>query len=174
MDDKKEIPAFNIRKIKEFSFMVNESLFEVDKPVRIQFQHQTTYHVENNFVNLILRVYYYYYADIAADAPIDPNSILVDFNVQNVFEVPELSKYLVEGFGFILPKKLMASIVGVSISHTRSLMAHNISGTVYQNNIIPIIDPFDVTEAFYPNMFQEKNTEIINPKQVKKSRSKKN
>lgn len=57
---------------------------------------------------------------------------------------------------------MIISMVSVSVSHIRSLMAKNIAGTLYQNNIIPIVNPMDVTKAFYPNMFIDKKSETEN------------
>lgn len=149
----KNIPAFKITRIKQFSFLTNESLAEVGKPVRIQFQHNTTYHGYNNMVDLTLRVYYSY------DTRIPPDSILVDFHVQNLFEVLDLKQYQSDSSEYILPKNLIVAMLGVSISHLRALMAYNIAGTAYQDNLIPIVDPVEVAKSFYPNMFAKKEND---------------
>jgi len=167
MDEVNPIPVFGIRKIKEFSFVVNEGLFESNKEVQVKFQHNTAYYAETNFIDLTLRVFYSYEEDIA------PKTFLVDFHVQNIFEVPNLKQYFIENVGFVLPKNLMVSMVSVAISHTRSLMAHNVAGTVYQESIIPIVNPVAVTEAFYPVMLKNTNIEIINEQPIKKVRNRK-
>ena len=168
MDDKKDLLVFNIKKVKEFSFLVNEDLFEDGREVNVKFQHHTTYNADTNFIDLTLRVFYSY------DKDDPPKTILVDFHVQNIFEIPDLKQYFIEEAGFILPKNLMISMVSVAISHTRALMAHNVAGTVYQENIIPIVNPVAVTEAFYPDMFQEHEIEIVNKKPIRNSLKKKN
>lgn len=141
-------PPFGIKRIKEFSFLVNESLFELNKPVTVQFQHHTKFGIEENSIDLTLRVYYSY------EAKIPPDNVLVDFHVQNIFEVQDLKQYKEkDSENYFLPESLISSLVGIAISHTRSLMAHNVAGTLYQDNIIPIVDPLKVAKAFYPNMF---------------------
>lgn len=144
----KEQNTFGIKRIKEFSFLINESLAVADKPVHIQFQHKTHYYADKDVVDLTLRVYYSY------DTNNPPDTILVDFQVQNLFEVKELKKFQNSNSEYILPQNLIVSMLSVSISHLRALMAKNIAGTAYQENIIPIVNPIEVAEAFYPNMFQ--------------------
>jgi hypothetical protein len=147
------IPAFRIKRIKQFSFSTNESLAIADKIVIIQFQHNTNFHGESNIVDLNLRVFFSY------DTKIPPDTILVDFHVQNLFEVPDLKKYQIENFEYILPKNLIVAMVGISISHLRALLTFNLAGTTYQENIIPIVDPIEVSKAFYPNMFNIADSE---------------
>jgi hypothetical protein len=145
----KELPAFGIKRIKEFSFLINESLAVIGKSVRIQFQHHTTYYQDTDVIDLTIRAYYSY------DTKIPPDTILVDFHVQNLFEVTNLKQYHKPNSDeFILPQNLIAAILGVAISHLRALMASNIAGTAYQENIIPIVNPMEVAKAFYPNMFK--------------------
>lgn len=145
--NEKNIPSFGIKRIKQFSFLINESLAVKDKPVGIKFQHNTTFHGDANIVDLTLRVYYSY------DDKIPTDNILVDFHVQNLFVVNELKKYQQINSEFILPQDLISAILGISISHLRALLTQNLAGTAYQENIIPIVDTLEVAKAFYPNMF---------------------
>ena len=108
------IAAFRIKRIKEFSFLIDESLFEANKLVRIQFQHHTRFYGGDNVVDLTLRVFYSY------DTNIPPSHVLVDFHVQNIFEVKGLNQYkLKDSEEYILPQNLIAAMLGVAISHTQ-------------------------------------------------------
>lgn len=151
--NKKNIPSFGIKRIKQFSFLFNESLVIKDKPFGIKFQHNTTFNGDSNIVELILRTYYSY------EDKIPPDNILVDIHVQNVFLVNELKKYQNENFDYILPQDLITAILGISISHLRALLTQNLAGTAYQENIIPIIDTLEVAKAFYPLMFDKTDSE---------------
>ena len=142
---------------------MNESLFELNKVVRIQFQHNTNYFSDNNLIEIKLRIYYSYDQS--------PNIVLVDFQVQNVFEVINLKQYFINK-EFILPQSSIAILVSLSISHARALMAKNIAGTMYQENILPVVNPMDVAKAFYPNMFKETGEEKL--KEYKKGTDKLN
>lgn len=152
MSKKEDIPIFNIKKIKEFSFTVNESLGVPTKTMRVQFQHNTAFDEERNLIDLTLRVSYYY-------DPIDMDALLVDIQVANIFEVSNLKKYIISDKGFVLPKNLITSMVSVAISHTRALLSVNTCGTIYQENILPIVNPIEVASNFYPNMFSEYNSD---------------
>lgn len=164
MNESNNLIDFSIKKVKEFSFTVDEVLFEESKQANIQFQHNTRFFEDTNLVDLTLRVYYSY------DSNIPPDHILVDFHVQNIFEVPNLKQYSKNNIDFILPQHLIVSMVSVSISHTRSLMARNIAGSVYEENILPIINPVEVSKAFYPHMFIEGEQDIDNRPTIKKTK----
>lgn len=161
--DNNNTVGFEIKKIKEFLFVVNEGLFEANREVEVKFQHVTSYYPDTDFLDLTLRVFYSY------DPKEKPETVLVDFHVQNIFKIINLNQFHIENVGFILPKSLMSSIVGIAISHTRSLMAMHVAGTVYQENIIPIVNPTAVTEAFYPNLYKNENIEIVHDKPVLKN-----
>lgn len=143
----KEQNTFSIKRIKEFSFLVNESLAVIDKPVHIQFQHKTSYYGDRDLIDLTLRVFYSY------DKKIPPDTILIDLHVQNLFEVKDLIQYQNSNLEYVLPENLIVSMLSVSISHLRALMAKNVAGTPYQQNIVPIVNPVEVAKEFYPNMF---------------------
>ena len=164
MNESNKLINFSIKKVKEFSFTVDESLFEENKQANIQFQHNTRFFHETNIVDLTLRVYYSY------DANIPPNHILVDFHVQNIFEVPNLKQYSNNNIDFVLPHNLIVSMVSVSISHMRALMAKNIAGSVYEENILPIINPVEVSKAFYPQMFEEEEMVSDNMSSINKTK----
>lgn len=150
------IPNFNVKKVKLFTFFINEQLFDLDKSVRIQFQHFTNFYSDTNLISLIIRTYYSYDFSLPAD------NILLDFHVENIFEVNDLGGYLIKDKGYILPENLIVSLVSVSISHSRALMAQSIAGTVYQDNIIPVVNPMEVAKSFYPSMFNETHKTDLN------------
>ena len=105
-----------------------------------------SFNVEKKTVILNARVFYHY-----EDAP--PDKILVDTTVQNVFEIEDLQKFIMDGNDLKFPQSLITTLVSLSISHTRALMTQRISGTVYQDNIMGIIDPEKLAQHFFPNMF---------------------
>lgn len=143
------LSQFNIKKVKLFMSFFNEQLFDLNRSVKIQFQHFTNFFPESNLISLIIRSYYSY------DLSVPTDNILLDFHVENIFEVKNLEGYLIKDKGYILPENLVVSLVSVSISHIRALMAQSIAGTVYQENILPIVNPLEVAKSFYPNMFKE-------------------
>lgn len=153
MPEKKDQILFAIRRIKELSFTLNEQMFQpspVDKEIKIEFQYNIAFNSKSNLVVFTLRTVYLYPEFVSA------NNFLCDIHVQNIFEVPNLAAYFINN-EFILPKELIISIVSLSISHSRALFCKNIDGTIFQENIIPIINPVEISASFFPSIFR--NTE---------------
>lgn len=167
MNEEKIAATFSIKKIKEFYFVVNEAISEPNNPVLVQFQHITRFFADTNLIDLTLRVYYTH------DSNIPPKNILVDLHVQNIFEVENLKQYSVDGSEFILPRNLIVLMVSLSISHSRALIAKNIAGTIYQENILPLANPSDVARVFYPNMFLEQENHAVNKEKTKREKNQK-
>ncbi|HUZ60269.1 MAG TPA: hypothetical protein VMU83_15970 [Hanamia sp.] len=143
-----------IKRIKEMSFLINEPLFslETHNKFKMEIGVFLSFAIEKNLVILLTRVFYHY-----EDAP--PDQIMVDSTVQNVFEIEDLKRFIVEGNGIKFPPSLITSLVSLSISHTRALMAQRIIGTVYQNNIMGIVNADELTRHFFPKMFNEEEKE---------------
>lgn len=168
MSENQEI-YFEVVRIKAFSFYIDEASVNLEKQVLIQFQHKTGYDSTNNIIDLTLRTFYSY----------DPNAptpdLLIDLHVQNMFFIPNLIQFRKEDGKYDLPHNLIFSMVGISISHTRALLAQNTAGTLLQNNILPIANPVEVAKAFYPETFGNASTNIIEhiapKKRIKKKAS---
>jgi hypothetical protein len=135
-----------VKRIKDIYFSINEQLFVPDpnKIVKIELGQRIGFALEHNLVNFILRIFYHYVGD---------PEILVDTQVENLFEVSDLRDYLTKDGIIILPADLITSIVGISLSHGRALMCKNTIGTKWEEVILPITNPRDVAAHFYPYMF---------------------
>lgn len=74
--------------------------------------------------------------------------------VQNIFMVKNVKKLTSpeNPSQITIPDGVLYTIVGLSISHTRALMAHALSGTTYEQIYIPIVNPVDVTAQFFKTM----------------------
>jgi hypothetical protein len=142
----------SVRRIKEVSFSINESLYaqqlpvNPDIPLKIEIAFNLSFTIETNLVFLVARVFYHF-----PDSP--PQDILTEIQVQNVFEINELSRFQVSGGEIKLPPNTIVTLVALSISHTRALLAKNISGTLLQENVMSIIDPVVLAQHFFPPMF---------------------
>lgn len=140
--------AYSIKRIKDVSFYVNERLYIDDplKMIKVELSQTIGVNVENNSVNFTLRVFLHYQDS--------PENILAELYVENIFEVENLKEFVSEkGLGF--PNQLLVSIISMSISHSRALLAKNLHGTVYQTVLIPITNPLEVAQHFFPSMFEE-------------------
>jgi hypothetical protein len=137
-----------IKRIKELSFFINEPLFVPDpaKILKIELALQLTFIIELDLVTIQVRIYYHY--------PETPHELLTDIQVQNVFVISDLKKFQVAPVEIKLPANIITTLTGLSISHTRALLAKNISGTPLQENILAIINPEAVAKHFFPKMFE--------------------
>lgn len=142
----------SVKRIKEFSFFMNEMLFAQKQPkgdiLRIDLSLQLAFTIENNLIFLLVRVYYHF-PDSSEDEK------LVDTQVQNVFEIPDLKKFLIGPSEIILPSEVITTAVSLSLSHTRALIAKNIAGTLLQDNLMAITDPVVIAKHFFPKMFEQ-------------------
>lgn len=139
-----------IRKIKVISFAINELAVKpgYSELVKVEVGQRLGFGLDLNLVELTLRFYYHY--------PDDP-AILTDISVQNIFEIPNLKKFVADKGLVILPGHLISTIVGLAISHTRALLTQNLSGTLLQETIISIVNPAEVAKHFFPYMFESEN-----------------
>lgn len=143
------IPTIDIKRIKEVSFQIREDLLlDSSKTIKIEIGQNLSFATDAGLVSLALRFYYHFVEE--------REPILVDFTVQNVFEIPNLKRFISEREELILPPATISNIVGLSISHSRALLAKQLSGTVLQEHLPYIVDPADVARHFFPRMFDLK------------------
>ncbi|HWK03232.1 MAG TPA: hypothetical protein VNS58_06355 [Puia sp.] len=140
--------VFAIKRVKETFFSIKEDLYVEDpnKIVRIELGERIGFSAESNLVNFILRIFFHYQ---------DSQEVLVDINVENMFEVEDLQRFMNEDGIFILPETLLISIVSMSLSHGRALLSKNIAGTRWQDIVLPIANPGQIAKHFYPYMFNQ-------------------
>jgi hypothetical protein len=139
-----------VKRVKEVLFSVNERLHipDPDKILKLEVNPLFGFHIDSNLVSIIFRVFYHY-----MDRPID--EVLIEIKVDTVFEVPNLKDYMTESGTLILPGDVITTLVDLSISHTRALLASNLTGTPFQEVILPIINPINVAKFFFAYMFNE-------------------
>jgi len=137
---------FGVKRVKDIYFAINEQLYVPDptKVVKVELGERIGFNLEFNLVNFILRIFFHY---------VEEPEILVDFQVENIFEVSNLIQFRNKDEIMILPPKLITSIVGLSLSHGRALLLKNTSGTRWQEIVLPVTNPEDVAKYFYPYMF---------------------
>jgi hypothetical protein len=149
---------------------MNEPLFSLSssKVFRVEIALVLSFNIENNLVFLVAHVLYH-----TVDTT-PPDQIMMEIKVQNVFEIDDLKTFLIEANEIKLPADIITSFVGLSISHTRALMAKNIAGTLLQDNLMGIVNPEHMAKHFFPKMFNietELDTKIEQPKkEIKKAK----
>lgn len=136
---------YAIRGVRLISFFANEDL--IRKPEDTVFSSMNAkigFNLERGFVKLALRAWYHYDND---------NTELAAAEVDNIFSVENLERYIDENNELNLPPQIWVNIVGVSISHTRALFSHSLAGTGYQDVVLAIMNPVETARAFFPKAF---------------------
>ena len=139
--------SFSIKSVKDVSFFVNERLLDNSKKVKLQLAQFTGVNIDNNLVNFTLRIFMHY-----EDTP---QEIFANMEVENIFVVPDLKKISTEKEDY-LPDSFIIAIISISISHGRALLSRNLAGTVYQDAILPLLNPKEVAKHLFPKMFESK------------------
>lgn len=139
----KQLIQFQIKRIKDVSFFINEGLYIPDpkKVIKIDLNQSFGTNFEKKLVNLTLLIQLKY-----ENAP--PNEKLASMEVQNIFEIPELLSF-VKDEEIELPFDLLVTLVSISLSHGRALLAKNMAGSIYQDTLMPILSPVDITQHFF-------------------------
>lgn len=165
-DKQKQGFIYSITNVRQILFIVNESL--ISKPTEVvisSLNAKTGFNVEAKLLNLTLRAWYHYK---------DENTELAVTEVENVFHIENIEKYINDGNELIFPSQLWVNIVGISISHTRALFTRSLSGTAFQNVILSIMDPYIAAKHFFPQSFpKEENTVKLKTKEDKPKTAKK-
>ncbi len=77
----------------------------------------------------------------------------MEFQLQNVFQIHELKKYITNDGKIDFPNQdVWVTIVGLSLSHSRAILSQQLAGTILQDSLLPILDAREVTANFFPNL----------------------
>jgi hypothetical protein len=146
---------YGIAKVKTISFFVNEVAYINDpkKEVRVQMSHVFGTSPEFGLVDFRLSTFFLY--------PERPDQILSEIVVQNVFSIQNFSKYHKGNFT-TFPSEFILSMISMSISHSRALYINQLSGTLFQDFMLPITNSLDAAKHFFPTLFNKK-TGVLNP-----------
>jgi hypothetical protein len=146
--------SLTVRRIKESSFMIDERLYaerEKETPgqiLKVDMGLKLSFAVDVDFVFIDVHVSY-----VSSDEP--KKEVFTKIEVQNVFEVSDLKRFQASDTEILLPAEIITMLVGLSITHTRALMARNIAGTIMQENLIAVVDPYTTAKHFFPRMFEQ-------------------
>ncbi len=149
---------FKIKRVKDISFFVDETTFKPNTEIKFTLDRELKYKLEDNMIFLNLSCVYHF--------P-DTQEPVVKIIVFNGFEVTNLKRFFTNDLR--LPQDLIIAMLSMSISHTRALLCNNLAGTLYQDIMLPIINPVEITKHFFKEWFTEEAIEIkALPKRKKK------
>jgi hypothetical protein len=98
--------------------------------------YQSEYDVEKNSFEI----------QIVADLiPIESDFKLLHIRVANGFVIENLVSFWSKESNMInIPEVLFITMLSMSITHTRALLAKNTSGTIFEKFLIPIVNPAEM------------------------------
>lgn len=131
-----------ISRIKEVEYFINESIeLQPGAQVNINFQVTTNINLEESTVEMLLTAQF---------SEITEGFVLLKIKTSNVFSVIELVDfYKPESEIYDIPDNVMVTILGLSVSHTRALLAKNAQGTKFAGLYIPIVNPTDLFNQLF-------------------------
>ncbi len=132
--------GFAIKRIKELAFNINQAE-EISQDFEFGFGVLINFDIEASTFEL----------QILTDLVHKENKkSFVHITVSNVFYIEDLKKYVRDdGVTFDIPDMALISMLSISISHTRALMAKNTLGTTYENHFIPIVNPTEMAKEIF-------------------------
>lgn len=129
-----------IKKIKELEFIINAAK-PVNETLNVAFGVTTEFDIEKNSFDMILT---YDLKDPSTD------TALVHIKVANGFFIEKMKSFIGDdGKTLNLPDSGLITMLSLSISHTRAILAKNTSGTIFENYYLPIVNPSEIAKQVF-------------------------
>lgn len=136
-------PSINVKRIKSRYFSIDEFNIANDAIFKVEFSHVLMVDSAANLIFFDLKVWY------SIPQNNTQNRVVLDCLVQNIFEVANIESFKQDDGKIKLPNEILINIVSMAITHTRAVVAINTAGTVFQDTLIPVVDPIEATMAFF-------------------------
>ncbi|MGA2669391.1 MAG: hypothetical protein ABSF32_10845 [Ignavibacteria bacterium] len=144
MSENKEIKfTINGLYVTKFNIDLKEEYIKIDTENKGKFNSYTFEikcnnkgYVPQNIINIetILKIF------LDSDKKIELGSI----QVENVYTIDDLKNYYIEKENRLnLPSNFEATLISISIAHTRAIMHTKCAGTFLQNALLPLLNPTD-------------------------------
>jgi hypothetical protein len=130
-----------ITKIKDIEFFVDENItINSNELVSINFEVNLNLNAELKLIDLILGVRYLY----------ENEQCFLRIKTSNVFVIPTFDQFERDNnMNPLLPDSLLVTMLSLSISHTRALLAKNSLGTKFVDYYIPIVNPSELAADLF-------------------------
>lgn len=85
----------------------------------------------------------------------------VQIKVSNLFRISNLKDYSTEDKAHVtLPHTTLITMLSLSISHTRALLAKNTAGTTLEQYLLPIVNPTEIAKQIFKIPIVKENSPI--------------
>ncbi|MBI5540312.1 MAG: hypothetical protein HY951_09665 [Bacteroidia bacterium] len=130
-----------ITKIKDVEFFIDEQVDLNDSTqITLGFELKTNINPIENTVELLLAAIYSLQSE---------NKVIMKIRTSNIFLIPELATLKKEENVFDIPDDILTTMLSLSITHTRALLAKNAVGTKFADLILPIVNPTDMFKQLF-------------------------
>jgi hypothetical protein len=131
-----------VKKIKDVEFFVNEEIALTNPPIaNVSFELTTIIKLNEKSVEMLLSAIFSNPAQ---------GLVFMKIKTSNVFLILELADfYMSETDQFNIPDNVLVTLLSLSISHTRALLAKNAIGTKFAELYIPIVNPSEVLKQLF-------------------------
>ena len=138
--------AIGVRKIRLRAFFMGESEYKPneDDKLKYGFQYRIDTDVEKDLFGFTLRIFYFYNQT-------EPEShLILDCHVTTTFFLQNLQGFIQKNeerneISYNLTNKAWIVIASLSLTHLRAIMSTKVAGTVFNDFIIPIVNPEEFT-----------------------------
>ena len=131
-----------IKKIRDIEFFFDEQVELNDlTQIVLGFELKTNINPIENSVELLLAAVYSLQSE---------NKVIMRIRTSTVFLIPELATLKKEEENvFDIPDDILTTMLSLSITHTRALLAKNAIGTKFADLILPIVNPTDMFKQLF-------------------------
>lgn len=130
-----------ITKIKDIEFYVDEGIaIHSTEKVSLNFEVSLNINLEQKQIDFILGVLFLYANE----------QCFLRIKTSNVFVIPSFDEFERDSDNNpLLPDSLLVTMLSLSISHTRALLARNSLGTKFSDFYIPIVNPSELAADLF-------------------------
>lgn len=137
-----------IKKVKQLSFGIDETNeVPVAEDINVHIEQNLTFSEKDDTIVLLLNITF---------SSKSSEKILMSGIVQNVFILKDLKRMIEPKKPDVLnmPDGILSTLLSISISHSRALLAQSAMGTAFQDLYIPLVNPELVAkELFNPDVY---------------------
>jgi hypothetical protein len=136
----------SVKRIKCRYFFIDEFNVPLETIFKVEFNHNLMVDAKSDLIFFDLKAWY------SLPNQDNSNRIVMECVVQNIFEVSNLSAFIQPAGNVLLPNRLLITLTGMVITHSRAVIALNTAGTPFQDTLLPVVDPVEATKAFFKNI----------------------
>lgn len=137
-----------IKKVKQLSFGIDETTeVPAAEDINVHIEQNLTFSEKDDTIVLLLNITF---------SSKSTEKILMNGIVQNVFTLKDLRRMIDPKQPDVLnmPDAILSTLLSISISHSRALLAQSAMGTAFQDIYIPLVNPELVAkELFNPDAY---------------------